>query len=589
MSKLIGEILLEKGIITAEHLKKALDIQAGEAPSARRQVGKILFEDLGINRHAVLHELTSIFAIREVEITADMITEEQINFITGILDNHNDEFRAALIRNKVIPYQLVTQKGESVLTILCADPTNTEIKSLAEQLPYPKYEIVYDRLENLDGIINKCLSSRNEFFSLLDEIEYEDEEAPKEEIIDEAALDAEINQSALTTLVEGILVEAVRQGVSDIHIVPRPGNVTDFNFRRDGKLAVYYSQKGVKPEAIAAVFKDRTRNVDRFERDIAQDGFIQKKVDGYLIRYRVSIVPIVGSEFDRKLESIVIRILDDRKVITDLKKLGLQKQALDDFKRAINKPSGIVIVTGPTGSGKSTTLVAALYSVITPEKCVLTVEEPVEYLISGARQLKISDKMTFDLAIRAILRHDPDIVLVGEIRDLKTAEIAIKLANTGHLTFSTLHTNDAPSAVSRLYKMGIEPFLIAYSVNIIMAQRLVRKLCDNCKKPIGHKDIEAARHLGFTDQEIEETTFYEAVGCDKCRNGYKGRIAIMEALFFTKEIRRLIVAAGEQVDEEAIRNQAIKDGMLTLRASGRERIKEGVTTIEEVAAVTVED
>lgn len=589
MSKLIGEILLEKGIISSEQLKKALEIQAGESPTMRRQVGKILFEDLGIDRHAVLHELTVLFAIREMTVTADMITEEQVNFITEILDNHSDDFRAALIRNKVIPYQVASQKGEKVLTILCADPINTEIKSLAEQLPFPKYEIVYDRLENLDGIINKCLSSRNEFFSLLDEIEYEDEEAPKEEAIDEAALDAEINQSALTTLVEGMLVEAVRQGVSDIHIVPKPGNITDFNFRRDGKLATYYSQKGVKPEAIAAVFKDRTRNVDRFERDIAQDGFIQKKVDGYLIRYRVSIVPIVGSEFERKLESIVIRILDDRKVITDLRKLGLQKQALDDFNRAINKPSGIVIVTGPTGSGKSTTLVAALYSVITPEKCVLTVEEPVEYLISGARQLKIGEKMTFDLAIRAILRHDPDIVLVGEIRDLKTAEIAIKLANTGHLTFSTLHTNDAPSAVSRLYKMGIEPFLIAYSVNIIMAQRLVRKLCEACKKPSAHKDIEAARHLGFTEQEIEETTFYEAVGCDKCRHGYKGRIAIMEALFFTKEIRRLIVTAGEQVDEEAIRTQAIKDGMLTLRASGRERIKEGLTTIEEVAAVTVED
>ncbi|MDD5765354.1 MAG: GspE/PulE family protein [Candidatus Marinimicrobia bacterium] len=589
MSKLIGEILLEKGIITPDQLKKALEIQNSESATSRRQVGKILFEDLGIDRHAVLHELTTIFAIREMPVTADMITEEQINFITEVLDNHNDDFRAALIRNKVIPYQVAVQKGENVLTILCADPTNTEIKSLAEQLPYPKYEIVYDRLENLDGIINKCLSSRNEFFSLLDEIEYEDEEGPKEEVIDEAALDAEINQSALTTLVEGILVEAVRQGVSDIHIVPQPGNITDFNLRRDGKLSTYYSQKGVKPEAIAAVFKDKTRNVDRFERDIAQDGFIQKKVDGYLIRYRVSIVPIVGSEFDRKLESIVIRILDDRKVITDLRKLGLQKQALDDFKRAINKPSGIVIVTGPTGSGKSTTLVAALYSVISPEKCVLTVEEPVEYLINGARQLKISDKMTFDLAIRAILRHDPDIVLVGEIRDLKTAEIAIKLANTGHLTFSTLHTNDAPSAISRLYKMGIEPFLIAYSVNIIMAQRLVRKLCEACKKPSEPKDVDAARLLGFTDQEIEETTFYEAVGCEKCRHGYKGRIAIMEALFFTKEIRRLIVTAGEQVDEEALRTQAIKEGMLTLRASGRARIKEGVTTIEEVAAVTVED
>ncbi len=587
MSKFIGETLLEKEIISQEQLKAALEIQASEPHINRRQVGSILYEDMGVDRHKVLKELTGLFAIREMEITPDMITEEKNQFITDLLENYSDEFRAALIKNKIVPYELENKKGETILTVLCADPTNAEIKSLIEQLPYSKYEIVYNRLENIDGIISKSLSSRNEFFSLLDEMEYEEE--VKDEVIDEAALDAEINQSALTALVDGILIEAVRQGISDVHIVPQPGNTTDFNFRRDGKLQTYYTQKGVKPEAIAAVFKDKTRNVDRFERDSAQDGFIQKKVDGYLIRYRVSIVPVVGSEFDRKFESIVIRILDDRKVITDLKKLGLQKQALDDFKRAINKPSGIVIVTGPTGSGKSTTLVAALYAVISPEKCVLTVEEPVEYLIHGSRQLKISDKMTFDLAIRAILRHDPDIVLVGEIRDLKTAEIAIKLANTGHLTFSTLHTNDAPSAVSRLYKMGIEPFLIAYSVNIIMAQRLVRKLCENCKRPIANKDHEVLTKLGFSEPEIEETVFYEAVGCDKCRNGYKGRIAIMEALFFTKDIRKLIVTAGEQVDEEAIRTQAVKDGMLTLRASGRERIKEGVTTIEEVTAVTVED
>jgi len=335
------------------------------------------------------------------------------------------------------------------------------------------------------------------------------------------------------------------------------------------------------------VFKDKTRNVDRFERDCAQDGFIQKKVDGYLIRYRVSIIPIVGSEFDRRLESIVIRILDDRKVITDLKKLGLQRQALADFHRAITKPSGIVIITGPTGSGKSTTLVAALYAVISPDKCVLTVEDPVEYLIQGARQLKISDKMTFDNAMRSILRHDPDIVLVGEIRDLTTASIAMKLANTGHLTFSTLHTNDAPSAVSRLYKMGIEPFLIAYSVNIVMAQRLVRRLCPHCKQPIDDLDREAA--LGFSEEELQNTTIYKAVGCEKCRGGYKGRSAIMEALYFTKEIREIIITSGEEVNEEAIRDAAVKNGMLTLRMSGRERIKEGVTTIEEIAAITVEE
>jgi type IV pilus assembly protein PilB len=393
----------------------------------------------------------------------------------------------------------------------------------------------------------------------------------------------------LNSLVEGMLVEAVRQGVSDIHIIPGIGNTTDIYFRYDGKLQLWYTQTGLKPEALSSVVKDKTRNVDRFLRDVAQDGFIQRRIDDHQLRFRVSIMPIVGQEFERKFESIVIRILDDRKVITDLKLLGLQKQAFADFYEAIRRPQGMVIITGPTGSGKSTTLVAALYSVITPEVNVLTVEEPVEYLIHGARQLKLSDRMTFDQAMRGILRHDPDVVLVGEIRDLKTAEIAIKLANTGHLTFSTLHTNDAPSAISRLFKMGVEPFLIASAVNLVMAQRLVRKLCKFCKEPI--KDLEPSipKSIGFTDQEIKETTFYKPVGCSKCRNGYKGRTAIMEALLFDKKIKNAIFTSGENIDEDHIRQLAIENGMLTMRASGRERIKDGDTTIEEIIAITIDD
>lgn len=586
MARRIGDILLEKGIISPNVLKKALEIQKGEHAKSRRPVGQILYEDLGIDRHAVLHELAEIFVIRELDINPDGLSEEQLEFISGFMNEIDDNLRSELIQVKMLPYGINKKNGQTELTLITADPANPNLKSIADQLSYRNYEIIYTRLEIIDALIDKLLKSQNEFLSLIDEIEYEEEEQEEAEV-DEEALDAEINQSALTTLVEGVLVEAVRQGASDVHIVPLPGNQTDFRFRLDGKLQSWYLQKGVKPEAIAAVFKDKTRNVDRFERDCAQDGFIQKKVDGYLIRYRVSIIPIVGSEFDRRLESTVIRILDDRKVITDLKKLGLQRQALADFHRAITKPSGIVIITGPTGSGKSTTLVAALYAVISPDKCVLTVEDPVEYLIQGARQLKISDKMTFDNAIRAILRHDPDIVLVGEIRDLTTASIAMKLANTGHLTFSTLHTNDAPSAVSRLFKMGIEPFLIAYSVNIVMAQRLVRRLCPHCKQPIDDLDREAALKLGFTEEELQNTTIYKAVGCEKCRGGYKGRSAIMEALYFTKEIREIIITSDEKINEEAIRDAAVKNGMLTLRVSGRERIKEGVTTIEEIAAITV--
>jgi type IV pilus assembly protein PilB len=379
--------------------------------------------------------------------------------------------------------------------------------------------------------------------------------------------------------------------VSDIHIIGKEGKRTEFMFRIDGNLKMFHVQENTMPEAIAAVVKDRSKNVDRFEREMSQDGFIQRMVDGHNIRYRVSIMPIVGTEFKHKFESIVIRVLDDRKVITDLSKLGLQGPAKDFFYKAISKPQGIVILTGPTGSGKSTTLIAALHQVIDPTVNVLTVEEPVEYIIKGARQLKIGHKMDFDQAIRGILRHDPDIVLVGEMRDKMTAEIAIKLANTGHLTFSTLHTNDAPSAVARLYKMGVEPFLIAYAINIIVAQRLIRTLCKLCKKAVKLSDKERLIYLkfGFTEEMLNNSTFYEPVGCDRCNQGWKGRAAIHEALYFTREIKQIIVSSGSDVDENAIREQAVKDGMWTLRRSGMERMMEGITTLEEIIATTAED
>jgi len=461
---------------------------------------------------------------------------------------------------------------------------------IARALGAKRYEVCYVRFKDMQNLFDKVFPPENEFLKVLEESKIEiTEDQLEEETLDEAAIEAEINKSMLVNLVEGMLVEAVRKGASDIHIIPKDARTTEIHFRIDGKLRLWHVQEGIRPEAIAAVVKDRSKNVDRFEREMAQDGFIQRKVDGHMIRYRVSVLPIVGREFQYKFESIVIRVLDDRKVITDLDKLGFQGKAKEFFIKAISKPQGMVIVTGPTGSGKSTTLMAALHYIIKPEINVLTVEDPVEYIIPGARQLKIGPKMNFEQALRAILRHDPDVVMVGEIRDKETAEIAIKLANTGHLTFSTLHTNDAPSAISRLYKMGIETFLIAYAINIIIAQRLIRKLCDKCKRPIEDLDPAIPLSLGFTEEEIKNTVFYEAVGCDQCHGGYKGRIAIHEALYFTKEIRRLIFKTGRDIDEEAIREQAIKDGMLTLRAAGRERIKQGLTTLEEVAHATTED
>jgi type IV pilus assembly protein PilB len=581
----MGEALVKNGVITQEELQKASKIHQSEPVAVRRRLSNIIIEDVGADRHHVMKTIARLYAFREV-LPDGKPSNQILKGIQKLMEELSDEEVEDMVYRKTIP--LKADKDKIVLA--CADPTDPQISILASDLPYKMYELTYCRLETIDKIISSVYEQKNEFLRQLDDLDLQQTDIEIEEDLDEEELDKEINQSMLNSLVEGMLVEAVRKGASDIHIIPGKKNTTEILFRQDGRLRNWHTQPNVKPEAISAVVKDKSNNVDRFERDSSQDGYIQRRVDNTNIRYRVSIMPMVGEEFQRKLESIVIRVLDDRKVITDLNKLGLQEKAHEDFNKAIHKPSGIVIITGPTGSGKSTTLVAALHTVMNPEFNVLTIEEPVEYLIKGARQLKISENMTFDMAMRGILRHDPDIVLVGEIRDLKTAEIAIKLANTGHLTFSTLHTNDAPSAVARLFKMGVEPFLIANAINLVMAQRLVRRLCKHCKRPMP-KDAsrEPLRRIGFTDQEIDEMTVHEPVGCEKCTNGYQGRVAIFEALYFDDVLRRMIFDAGDEIDEGAIRQHAIKNGMLTLRASGRLRIKNGLTSVEEVMAITLED
>jgi type IV pilus assembly protein PilB len=588
----IGFALLKKGIIDYETLEKSLKVKESEEKKNRRNLGQILVNDFKADHDAVFREVADLYAFREIYIADEKVEKTRIDFIRRYIDALPANVRDMLIQTKMLPLRF-DEKQPDKLIIIAADPTDRQIPLIARNFGAKKYEVAYCRLKELQDLFEKVIPPENEFLKLLEnsqvgvQLKDEDEEA----IVDEEALEAEISKSALVNLVEGSLVEAVRQGASDIHIIAKEGNRTEFWFRLDGNLKLWHVQERTMPEAVAAVVKDRSKNVDRFEREMSQDGFIQRHIDDTMIRFRVSIMPIVGVEFRHKFESIVIRVLDDRKVITDLNKLGLQGPAKDFFYKAIAKPQGIVILTGPTGSGKSTTLVAALHQVIDPTVNVLTVEDPVEYIIRGARQLKIGPKMNFDLAIRGILRHDPDIVLVGEMRDKATAEIAIKLANTGHLTFSTLHTNDAPSAVSRLYKMGIEPFLIAYAINIIVAQRLIRTLCSACKRPIPKNELEREVYLkfGFTEEDLEEHTIYEATGCDKCNGGYKGRAAIHEALYFTREIRNMIVTSGEEVDEEMIRTQATKDGMWTLRRSGIERIKAGQTTLEEIASATTED
>ncbi|RMF69245.1 MAG: type II/IV secretion system protein [Calditrichaeota bacterium] len=584
----LSETLINRGIITEEMLQKAAEIQSREPRNAKRKLIDILVQDLNVSRDAIYKEMAKLYGFQIFDLSKEKVDRDRIEFIKDTIYAMDEELSNELLQQRILPFKWHDYKRD-VLVLVTGDPTNDMLHSLAKRLDVADVDIAYAPLENIEALIHEVFYANNEFlqriFDESQEVEVFEDESRQ---VDEEALDAEINKSRLVNLVEGMLVEAVRKGASDVHVIPRENNETDIFFRIDGKLQPWYKQTEIKPEALVAVIKDRAINIDRFDRAVAQDGYIQRKIDGYYIRFRVSVIPIVGIEFERRFESVVIRVLDDRKVITALDKLGLPEQALNDFRKAIEQPQGLVVLTGPTGSGKSTTLVAALNHVMDPSKNVLTVEEPVEYLISGARQVKLNPKLNFDNALRAILRHDPDIVMVGEIRDLKTAEIAMSLANTGHLTFSTLHTNDAPSAVARLYMLGVEPFLIANAINLVMAQRLIRRLCEHCKRPAADPNPEMLLRLGFTNEEIAQTTFFEPVGCSECFDGYRGRLAISEALLFNKEIRKEILRAREEVDVDALRAIGENYGMLSLRESGKDRVKQGLTTMQEVIAATTE-
>jgi type IV pilus assembly protein PilB len=587
----IGYTLLKKGIIDFETLEKSLKMKdSDDNKKNRKNLGQILVTEFGADHDAVFREVANLYAFREVFLNDEKVDDTRIAFVKKYIEQLSDQQREMMVQSKMLPFKFDERQPDKLI-IIAADPTDRNLPIVARSFNVKKYEICYVRLKDLQSFMDKVAPAQNEFLKLLEDnkITVDDAGGGEDEQLDEQALEAEISKSALVNLFEGCLVEAVRKDVSDVHIVAAEGNRTNFLFRIDGNLRVWHVQENTLPEAVLAVVKDRTKNVDRFEREMTQDGFIQRVIDGHQMRFRVSIMPIVTTEFKHKFESIVIRVLDDRKVITDLEKLGLQGPARGFFYKAISKPQGIIILTGPTGSGKSTTLIAALYQVIDPTVNVLTIEEPVEYIIKGARQLKIGPKMGFEEAIRGILRHDPDIVLVGEMRDKITAETAVKMANTGHLVFSTLHTNDAPSAIARLYKMGIEPFLLAYAINVIVAQRLIRTLCKLCKQPMDSSEKSDLLKFGFTEEDVATYTFYKAVGCEKCNGGYKGRAAIHEALYFTKAIKDIILNAGDKVDENAVREQASKDGMWTLRRSGMERMKEGSTTLEEIVANTTEE
>jgi type IV pilus assembly protein PilB len=421
-----------------------------------------------------------------------------------------------------------------------------------------------------------------DYNEVLGQIENEDVELVKrEEEVDLKELERATEDAPVVRLVNAILTSAVKRRASDIHLEPFE-RMFRVRYRVDGVLEEIMKPPLKLKNAITSRIKVMAA-LDIAERRLPQDGRIKLKFGpGQDMDFRVSVLPTIFGE------KIVLRLLDKSNLQLDMTKLGFEELALKDFKEAIYKPFGMVLVTGPTGSGKTTTLYSALSELNKIVSNISTAEDPVEYNLVGINQVQINEDigLNFANALRAFLRQDPDIIMVGEVRDFETAEIAIKAALTGHLVLSTLHTNDAPSTINRLLNMGIEPFLVASSVNIVLAQRLARVICMGCKEPV-EVHPQALVELGVDPEEARATTCFHGAGCPQCSGtGYRGRVALYEVMPMSEELRELVLA-GASANE--IKRTAINLGMTSLRQSGLLKIKQGITTMEEVLRVTMPD
>ncbi len=582
------ELLVDQGIVSKEKIDEALEIQRKIKDKEKKRLIDILIDDLGVEPDPVFKAVAAHYSFESVDPTAIFGNKEKLQFIRQMLDSLPPLYYDIAVRLKLVPYELFVN-GYDKLILITPDTTHPEVHTIARSFRFPKYEIKHVSVQHWNELWRQLAFDQNaKQLGLEGELGLGDPEMDEVDKEVEKSLEDEIGRGKLNEVIEGLLIDGVRTGASDIHIIPKGTHRTEFHFRIDGRLSLWSAITDVRAEAVITVIKDRAKNLDRFEKFLSQDGFAQRMVDNKMIRFRFSTMPIYSSDLRCKLESVVIRILRGADTIT-VESLGMPESTKELFVKAIRKPQGIVIFTGPTGSGKSTSQFAAIQSIMDPGINILTIEDPVEYLIEGCRQVKLNHKLDFEGALRGILRHDPDVVMVGEMRDKITAEIAIKLANTGHLIFSTRHTNDSASAITRLYNMGIEPFLLAYTINIVIAQRLVRKLCDRCKAPDDKVDVEFLVDCGMTDQEIKSATFYKPVGCVHCIRGYRGRIGIFEALYVSKDIRKIILKARDFIDEEALRTTALQSGMQTIRQSAINLMCQGVTSIENVEGMIIDD
>jgi len=484
-----------------------------------------------------------------------------------------------------IPIQYFKRMGlvplfaeEGILTVAINDPANfLAADDLARQFGFKGTHMVLSPLGEIHSAINALFDqTSDEAEKMVQDLEsYQSEDQVFTELEELQDLMDVTNEAPIIRLVNVVLTQALRRQASDIHIEPYEKDIK-VRFRIDGILYEIFSL----PKRFQAHIVSRLKvmaNLDIAEKRLPQDGRIKVKVANKTVDIRISVIPMAFGE------RIVLRLLDKSISILGLAEMGMAAKRLEIFAKLINKNTGILLVTGPTGSGKTTTLYAALNQINSMEKNIITIEDPIEYELKGVGQIQVNPKteLTFARGLRSVLRHDPDIIMVGEIRDLETVEIAVQASLTGHLVFSTLHTNDATGALTRLVDMGVEPFLIASSLLAVLAQRLVRRICPECKEPF-HPEEATLEELGLPKDQV----FYHGRGCDACmQSGYRGRTGIFELLVMDNDIRHLLPAGADSVK---MKDMAVRNGMATLFEDGLLKVKTGMTTLNEVLRVTQE-
>ena len=560
----ILSLLLENGLVTQMQADQAAD-QAMLSDGLYDTVD-ILVNSGMLDEAEMTALLAQQYGMEVIELTGYEIPEEVLNQIPREIVEHY----------RVLPVML----HDGVLTIAMSDPSDMETIDTLRYLLKGDIDAVVAPQKQIDETIEKYYA---------DDMSKLNAMVRKEENLDEvvansstigAAEEVADDDAPIIRLVTSLLIDAYKLKASDIHFEPMEKRYR-VRYRIDGALR----EVNGPPKYLQANFTSRVKimaRLDITEKRIPQDGRIQVKVGDKDIDLRVSSIPTTHGE------SIVMRILDKASIQLDIPKLGFYADDLEIVTKVINLPDGIFLVTGPTGSGKTTSLYAFINTINTPTRKIITVEDPVEYQLAGINQVQVDKAvgMTFAAALRAMLRQAPNIVMVGEIRDVETAEVAINAALTGHLVFSTLHTNDAPGAISRLVDMGVKPFLVATALRAVMAQRLLRRICSNCKVPYTPTPAEA-RLLGLTPEYLENHQFYKGKGCPKCgQTGYKGRIGIYEIFEISEEISRLIFANEPST---VIREAARRAGMRSLRDDAMRKAEAGISTLEEVLFVTLKD